>query len=228
VYFTWQILDWTMPATVQDRMGLMFEGVASATEQKVPEIIAWAPHLVHVPMPSRSASRTGVHTTAYVGRPGRDYAVQDAKNRSLGLAGEMAVLAAEKRSLIAAGRQDLADRIVHVAKVEGDGAGYDLRSFTPDGHEKFVEVKTTRGNEKTAFYASASEVRFSIDHTERYYLYRVFDFDERTGTGKVFVQKGALGTSFALSAVQFKAELTGTADGDVRAARDCASFTTSA
>ena len=35
--------------------------------------------------------------------------------------------------------------VVHVAKVEGDGAGYDIKSYTSDGEQKFIEVKTTRG-----------------------------------------------------------------------------------
>jgi hypothetical protein len=98
------------------------------------------------------------------------------------------VIESEKKSLIDAGRQDLAGRIVHVAKIEGDGAGHDVRSFTNDGHQKFIEVKTTRGNDKTALYVSASEARFSVDKRDSYYLYRVFNFDERTGGGKVFVR----------------------------------------
>lgn len=125
----------------------------------------------------------------------------------MGLAGEESVLGAERRWLIAAGRLDLAERIVHVAKVEGDGAGYDIKSFTPDGEEKFIEVKTTRGSESSGFYLSAAEIRFSAEHADRYYLYRVFDFDLGQSSGKVFVLRGSISASFSLEPVQFKAML---------------------
>lgn len=137
----------------------------------------------------------------------RDYADQDAKNRQLGLAGEEAVIEAERKALIAAGRQDLADRILHVAKVEGDGAGYDVKSFRSDGQEKFIEVKTTRGDEQTAFYVSANEVQFSACHSARYYLYRIFEFDQEAGSGKVFVHRGNLAEMFTRRPTNFKAAL---------------------
>lgn len=59
----------------------------------------------------------------------------------------MLVVGSERQQLLKAGRLDLADRIVHVAAIEGDGAGYVIRSFTTDGEDKFIEAKTTRGNE---------------------------------------------------------------------------------
>src|SRR4051812_14439877 len=54
---------------------------------------------------------------------------QDARNRKLGLAGETLVFEVERQRLVAAGRPDLADAVVHVSVVEGDGAGYDIRSI---------------------------------------------------------------------------------------------------
>src|SRR6516165_2283374 len=135
-----------------------------------------------------------------------NHAEQDTRNRRLGFAGELAVIESEKASLISAGRQDLADRLVHVAKVEGDGAGYDIRSFTPEGEEKFIEVKTTKAGASTPFYVSLHEVQFAADHTDKYYLYRVFDFDETNVSGKMFIQRGQLPDYFLLTPIQFKAE----------------------
>jgi hypothetical protein len=43
------------------------------------------------------------------------------------------VLDVERVRLLAGARPDLADRIVHVAIVEGDSAGYDIRSYELDG-----------------------------------------------------------------------------------------------
>jgi len=87
---------------------------------------------------------------------------------------------------------------VHVATVEGDGAGYDIKSYTPDGEQKFIEVKTTRGGEQTPFYVSSAEARFAAEHGHCYYLYRVFEFDEGTSSGKFFISKGDLCTNFSL------------------------------
>jgi Protein NO VEIN, C-terminal len=208
VYFSWQILDWPVPFDVQQRIRLSFERVQFVVEHVQPSIGLRPLQLTYVERPFESRARNGAHTRAYVARSNRDYAAQDAKNRSLGLAGEIAAVESEKKSLIDAGRQDLAKRVIHVAQIEGDGAGYDVRSFTSDGHQQFIEVKATRGDAKTSFYATANEVRFSVDHEDDYYLYRIFDFDEKTGA-KVFVERGPLDRAFALTAIQFRAESTG-------------------
>ncbi|WP_316231730.1 DUF3883 domain-containing protein [Bradyrhizobium sp. SZCCHNR1051] len=74
-----------------------------------------------------------------------DVGARDARNRALGRAGEERVLAHERSTLLAAGRTDLARQIRWVSDVDGDGAGYDIRSFEPDGRERLIEVKTTTG-----------------------------------------------------------------------------------
>jgi len=203
VYFTWQILDWDIPPETVERMMLRFEASVLQSSSDGQS----RPGLVQVAVPLRHNPRAGVPTPAYAGRTEFDHAEKDARNRRLGFAGELAVFEAERQSLLACGRPDLADRLIHVAKIEGDGAGYDIKSFTPEGQEKFIEVKTTKGGPQTGFYVSSHEVRFASEHADRYYLYRVFDFDERHATGRMFVQRGDLGRSFTLTAIQFKAKL---------------------
>ena len=56
----------------------------------------------------------------------------DIQNRKLGLAGELLVLEYERKNLIDAGRKDLAENVQHVSVEQGDGAGYDIRSFSID------------------------------------------------------------------------------------------------
>ena len=58
-----------------------------------------------------------------------DWALREKRNRELGLRAE---------------RQDLADRVEHVALVDSR-AGYDIRLFEVDGSEIFIEMKTTSG-----------------------------------------------------------------------------------
>jgi hypothetical protein len=74
-----------------------------------------------------------------------DVAGRDERNRALGRAGEERVLAHERAALRTAGRDDLARKVRWVSEEDGDGAGYDIASFAPDGLPRLIEVKTTNG-----------------------------------------------------------------------------------
>lgn len=79
-----------------------------------------------------------------------DPAARDARNRDLGRAGEEFVVGFERSRLRRAGHSDLARDVRWVADLDGDGYGYDVRSFDPDdGQERLLEIKTTCGNERT-------------------------------------------------------------------------------
>ena len=69
-----------------------------------------------------------------------DVAGRDERNRALGRAGEERVVAHERSALKVAGRDDLARKVRWISEVDGDGAGYDIASFTPDGQERLIEV----------------------------------------------------------------------------------------
>ena len=61
-------------------------------------------------------------------------------------------------TLSAFGRNDLAESVRWVSDLDGDGAGYDIRSFEPDGSERLIEVKTTNGWDRTPFHISRNEL----------------------------------------------------------------------
>ena len=106
----------------------------------------------------------------------RDYLAREAQNRSLGFAGEEFALRFERWRLTQSGASQLAERVTHVSASEGEGLGYDIRSFEADGQQRFIEVKTTSFGERTPFFVSANELRFAKDHAARFRLYRLFDF----------------------------------------------------
>jgi hypothetical protein len=133
-----------------------------------------------------------------------DYDVIEARNRSLGLAGELAVLEVEDRRLRDAGKRTLAARIEHVAKTQGDGLGYDISSFELDGRERLIEVKTTRRAQLTPFHVSGNEVRVSRDLADRYHLYRLFRFEREP---KYFVLSGPIDRACRLEPTAFRAEV---------------------
>ncbi|ALA18574.1 MULTISPECIES: DUF3883 domain-containing protein [unclassified Chelatococcus] len=105
-----------------------------------------------------------------------DVAERDARNWALGRAGEERVLAHERASLLAAGRTDLAERIRWVSHVDGDGAGYDIRSFDMDGSDRLIEVKTTNGWERTPFHITRNELAVAEARRNDWRLVRLWNF----------------------------------------------------
>ncbi|WP_296514494.1 DUF3883 domain-containing protein [Phenylobacterium sp.] len=105
-----------------------------------------------------------------------DPAEADARNRELGRAGEELVLGFERHLLRRSGRSDLADQVRWTSQEDGDGAGYDIASFTPEGRPRLVEVKTTNGWERSAFHISRNELDVANDNRESWRLVRVWNF----------------------------------------------------
>ena len=107
-----------------------------------------------------------------------DFVSLEAANRSLGLAGELVVMKRERETLRKHDRGDLAERVEHVSQTQGDGLGYDIASFEPDGRPRLIEVKTTRRSKAWPMIVSRNEVAVSKQRASHYVLSRVFDFSE--------------------------------------------------
>lgn len=105
-----------------------------------------------------------------------DVAERDARNRALGRAGEERIVFHERSSLVAAGRDDLAERVRWVSDQDGDGAGYDIASFETDGRERLIEVKTTNGWERTPFHISRNELAVAEERRRDWCLVRLWNF----------------------------------------------------
>lgn len=103
-------------------------------------------------------------------------AERDAHNRVLGRAGEERVIAHERASLVVAGRADLAERIRWVSEMDGDGAGYDIKSFDAEGRDRLIEVKTTNGWERTPFHITRNELAVAQEHRDEWLLVRLWNF----------------------------------------------------
>jgi hypothetical protein len=132
----------------------------------------------------------------------RDYFARESQNRSLGEAGEKFAFNFERLRLAQLGAGQLADKVRHVSIEEGDGLGYDIQSFEPDGRERYIEVKTTGFGARTPFYVSANEARFARDHRDSFRLYRLFDF---RSAPRLFELSGAIERHCLLDAVTFRA-----------------------
>ena len=112
-------------------------------------------------------------------------AERDARNRILGKAGEEFVFELERQRLSMLGRQDLADDVRWVARDDGDGYGYDIRSFHGKGksseasRERWLEIKTTNGPKTTPFYITSNELSVSEQNPETFRVVRLYDFRRR-------------------------------------------------
>ena len=104
---------------------------------------------------------------------------RDFRNRSLGKAGEEMVFTFERQHLTAQGRADLARKVRWVSQEDGDGAGYDIRSFDHEGSERLIEVKTTNGLQTTPFYLTRNELSFSNERPKEFRICRLYDFSKR-------------------------------------------------
>lgn len=132
----------------------------------------------------------------------RDYLAREARNQSLGLAGEEFVMHYEHWRLVHLGKPQLADRVEHVSKSKGDGLGYDVLSFEPSGRERFIEVKTTAYSKETPFYVTRGELSFSREASTQFHLCRVFDFRKDP---RLFSLKGRLDDHCQLDPVTYQA-----------------------
>jgi hypothetical protein len=131
-----------------------------------------------------------------------DAAGRDARNRVLGRAGEDRVIAHERATLASAGRADLARRVRWTSEEDGDGLGYDIASFEPDGRSRLIEVKTTRGWERTPFQITRNELTVAEDRRDEWYLLRLWNF---SSAPRAFELRPPLGAHVSLVATTFEA-----------------------
>lgn len=201
VHFTWRLLTWPLPSDVRSHFSAHIRPALSPLYHPEPE--QTQPGTLTEGLPPKATQKTGKGGKGAKGGI-VDWAAREQRNRDLGLAGELLVMAHEQKRLRDAGRNDLAARVEHVA-LSDSAAGYDILSFDLDGGERFIEVKTTTGPASTSFYISENEVEVSRKHQELYWLYRVHSYSRELNHGAFFSLKGAVEENFTLSPVQYKA-----------------------
>lgn len=133
-----------------------------------------------------------------------DVAERDAHNRALGAAGEELVYQHERSSLIALGRDDLARKVCWTSREDGDGFGYDVASYEPDGKTRLLEVKTTNGWERTPFHISRNECEVAEARRDEWHLVRLYDFARRPSA---FTLRPPLEMHVSLAPASFLAQL---------------------
>lgn len=195
-------------SVVEDRLSAassLHQTVATVVEARVEAVPVVGDILaIQVAPPSREKTESHLYEKAETPRTPvrRNYLELEARNQSLGRAGEEMVMQFEHERLWRAGQRALADRLEHVSRTRGDHLGYDINSFETDGRDRLIEVKTTRFGVMTPFFASRNEVGVSQAREREYQLYRLFSFQEQP---KLFVLAGALRNTCELEPVSFSA-----------------------
>lgn len=166
---------------------------ASGMAERAPLFVGIAPTLRNTPPPDELEQMLAVARRFDI--PGRD-----ARNRTLGLAGEEMVVSFERGQLRQKGRDDLAQRVRWTSREDGDGAGYDIESFTPEGTPRLIEVKTTNGWERTPFFISRNEVEVSRERRDHWHLFRLYNFARAP---RAFELRPPLEAHVSLTATEF-------------------------
>lgn len=170
-----------LPAVVADflKHNPEFQRLFAVDSAAAPQIPAVEDFLAAWEAPPEPEGRRGpaVAESMVVYNPGGvNYLEREARNQSLGEAGEQFVINFERARLIRAGRESLADRIEQISVTVGPSAGFDIRSFEENGTDRFIETKTTKYGKNTPFFVTPNELQFSRENAPRYYLYRLFKF----------------------------------------------------
>lgn len=129
--------------------------------------------------------------------------IEEAKNhKEIGDAGEEFVFQYERHK-VKKYKLGKDKQVRRVAKLDGDGLGYDILSYDKYGNEIYIEVKTTSGAENNSIFITANELKMSEECPKQYYLYRVFNFDKINMVGDISVKKGSL-KDLCISAQTYK------------------------
>jgi hypothetical protein len=103
--------------------------------------------------------------------------------------------------LIKAGKESLADKVEWVSQTQGDGLGFDIRSWSENGKDRFIEVKSTKLTKEAPIFFTNTEYAFARDHRDRFYLYRVFNLQKDP---KLFMVQGAYDEFCRHTPIQYK------------------------
>lgn len=199
VYFKWQILEWDFNRT-KNILNLCIQQPEFNSDKKKQSL-----QLTSMPI-KLQCDLSGINTNGFRSID-INYKTQSEHDVFIGEKGEELVVKYEKEILTSKGLKHLADKVKLTKETLGNNAPYDILSFGDDGIEKYIEVKTTEGSERSPFFFSEREKAYSVIYEKNYYLYRIYDYNDRYNNGKFFILKGRIDNFCNMKAIKYKCDL---------------------
>ena len=129
----------------------------------------------------------------------RDYVAEEIVKSTQGKKNEKLIFEMELKRLIEEEASEQVKIMEEFFKNKTENEGYDILSFERDDNgeyvEKYIEVKSTKGNEGTPIDITADEVEFARKNKDQYYLYRIIKSDSedryyKIVTGRELLDEG--------------------------------------
>lgn len=190
VYFKWQILDWNDDNSnrlINDKKIDTYEIEKFDAKKFTLEL-----NEEEIEYSYNDQTRNGKNTNEFYSNKNINFEGEIKKNTELGRKGEDIVVEYEKTRLIMEGREDLANKVFPTREIAGNAERFDVLSYDKDENEKYIEVKTTKGGLNNIFHISENEVEFSERYQDKYYLYRVYNFNTKAMSADLKIIKGAI------------------------------------
>lgn len=110
-----------------------------------------------------------------------DFIAQEIIKSKQGLINEKCIYDEEIKRLTKEGALEQVKEMKEFFKNKKENEGYDILTFECDNGgkyiKKYIEVKSTKGNEGTPIDITADEIEFAKEHIDDYYLYRIINSD---------------------------------------------------
>ena len=135
----------------------------------------------------------------------KDFEKINKLKKSIGDEAEELVYKLEKERLESEGEFDL--KPIHEAKKNGDGEGFDIKSFIKINGEYepiYIEVKATDKAINEPFDITANEVEASRKYKEKYYIYRIGKI--HSDFPQMYRISGSIDENFNLTPTSYKAQ----------------------
>lgn len=112
-----------------------------------------------------------------------DYIAEEIIKTNQGIINEKIVYENELKRLIEDEAEEQVRKMEEFFNNKKENEGFDILSFELNENgeyvEKYIEVKSTKGNEGTPIEITSDEVDFARKHIDNYYLYRIINSDSK-------------------------------------------------
>ncbi len=128
-----------------------------------------------------------------------DHVAKQKRHKRIGDLGEQIVLQHEQEHC----SSNFVNKIEHSSKIQGDGLGFDILSFDERGEPKYIEIKATTGGRERPFFITGVELARSKQEGDKYFLYRLYNLDEKNMTADYFIIQGDL-SNYCVNPIEFE------------------------